>query len=154
HQRGPLLDIRLFRHRAFGAGNVAGLLSYAILFGVFFLLPFAFERIYRESSLGAGLRLAVIPVVLGCVAPLSGGLSDRLGSRLLSLSRSFGTTVGIALAATVLSRQLASLTGRSGDTLHAPPHDLLVAVHTVIAALGGCALLAAGASLIGGRRPK
>jgi nitrate/nitrite transporter NarK len=219
HSRSPLLDTRLFRHRAFWAGNVAGLLSYAILFGVFFLLPFVFERIYRESSIGAGLRLAVVPVVLGCVAPFSGGLSDRLGSRwltvagmlttgaglallfvtldgsperlwrvtialgvfglgqglftapnnsgimaaapavqtgaaggVLNLARSFGTTVGIALAATVLSQQLASLTGHGGDTIHAPPDDLLSAAHMVVAVLGGCALLAAVASLIGGSR--
>jgi PUCC protein len=68
----------------------------------------------------------------------------------LNLSRSIGTTVGIALAAALLSRQLAGLTGRSGDTLHAPPHDLLVAGHTVIAVLGGGALLATGASLAAG----
>jgi hypothetical protein len=62
-----------------------------------------------------------------------------------------GTTVGIALASAVLSWQLASLTGRSGDTRHAPPDDLLFAARIVIAVLGGCALLAAAASLIGSR---
>jgi EmrB/QacA subfamily drug resistance transporter len=218
HAPSPLLDMRLFRRRAFSAGNIAGLLSYAILFGVFFLMPFVLERAYRETSLGAGLRLAVVPIVLGCVAPFSGGLSDRLGARwltaggmlttfaglallfvaldgsadglwlvtsalgvigmgqglftapnnsaimaaapaeetgeaggVLNLARSVGTAVGIALASAVLSWQLASLTGRSGDTRHAPPQDLLVAARMVIAVLGGCAVLAAFASLIGSR---
>jgi len=216
HQRSPLLDISLFHNHAFSAGNVAGLLSYAVLFGMFFILPFVFERSYGASSLDAGLRLMVIPVMIGCIAPLSGALSDRLGPQwltvggmlvtftglallllvldgsvnrlwlvsialgvfglglglftapnnsaimaaasaeetgeaggVLNVVRSFGTSVGIAMAAAVLSWQLALLTGRSGDTLHAPQHDLLAAAHVVIDFLCGCAMLAACASLVG-----
>src|SRR5205807_5007827 len=36
----PLVDLSLFRVRLFSAGIVAGLLSYAVLFGSFFLVPF------------------------------------------------------------------------------------------------------------------
>jgi EmrB/QacA subfamily drug resistance transporter len=93
----PLLDLSLFRDRAFSAGNLAGLLSYGILFGVFFLLPFAFERIYGASALEAGLRLAVIPVMLGCLAPLSGLLSDRLGPRWLTVGGMLVTFAALAL---------------------------------------------------------
>ena len=218
HERSPLLDVSLFRHFAFSAGNLAGLLSYAVLFGMFFLLPFVFERSYGATSLGAGLRLSVIPVALGCMAQLSGGLSDRLGPRwltvgsmlvtfmglallfptldgsanrlwlvtvalvvfglgqglftapnnstvmgvasaeetgqaggVLNVMRSFGMSVGIAIASAVLSWQLALLTGRSGDTLHAPRHDLLAAAHVVIEVFLVSTLLAAAASLIGSR---
>src|SRR4029077_14002853 len=35
----PLIDLRLFGQRAFSAGNIAGLFSYAALFGLFFLMP-------------------------------------------------------------------------------------------------------------------
>jgi hypothetical protein len=70
---------------------------------------------------------------------------------MLNLSRSLGTTVGIALASTVLSWQLRMLTGESGHTLHVPGHDLLIAARMVIVMLGGCALLAAGASVSDGR---
>jgi EmrB/QacA subfamily drug resistance transporter len=93
----PLLDLSLFRDRAFSAGNLAGLLSYGILFGVFFLLPFAFERIYAASALEAGLRLAVIPVMLGCLAPVSGWLSDRLGPRWLTVGGMLVTSAALAL---------------------------------------------------------
>ena len=82
----PLIDLGLFRNGVFVAGNVAGLLSYAILFGAFFVLPFVLERAYGDSSLSAGLRLSVIPVALGLVAPLSGALYDRLGARFLTVS--------------------------------------------------------------------
>jgi nitrate/nitrite transporter NarK len=73
----PLIDLGMFRNAVFVAGNVAGLLSYAILFGAFFVLPFVLERAYGDSSLTAGLRLTVIPAALGLVAPLSGALYDR-----------------------------------------------------------------------------
>ena len=60
------------------------MLGYAMLYGMFFLMSFALEHGYGDSPVAAGLRLAVIPVALGIVAPFSGGLSDRIGARLLS----------------------------------------------------------------------
>jgi EmrB/QacA subfamily drug resistance transporter len=84
--KSPLIDLTLFRNLGFVTGNAAGLLSYAILFGAFFVLPFLLERGYGESALTAGLRLTVIPVTLGLVAPVSGALYDRLGPRFLTTS--------------------------------------------------------------------
>ncbi len=82
----PLIDLTLFSRPAFSAGNVAGLLSYAALFGLFFLMPFVFVRVYRDSILAAGLRLTIVPVMLGMVAPIGGALYDRLGARILTTS--------------------------------------------------------------------
>jgi EmrB/QacA subfamily drug resistance transporter len=82
----PLIDLTLFRSAAFSAGNGAGLLAYAALFGLFFLMPFVFVRVYQDSILAAGLRLSIVPVMLGIVAPLAGALYDRLGARALTAS--------------------------------------------------------------------
>ncbi len=62
-------------------GNAANFLSYAVLFGVFFLIPFVLVRIYDDSALAAGLRLSILPVTLGLLAPVGGALYDRLGAR-------------------------------------------------------------------------
>jgi EmrB/QacA subfamily drug resistance transporter len=78
----PLIDLRLFGQRAFSAGNIAGLFSYAALFGLFFLMPFIFVRAYRDSIFAAGLRLCIVPVMLAVVAPIGGALYDRVGARL------------------------------------------------------------------------
>jgi predicted MFS family arabinose efflux permease len=91
----PLIDLRLFRSPAFSCGAIAVVLGYAMLYGMFFLMSFALEHGYGDSPEVAGFRLAVIPVALGVVAPFSGGLSDRLGARLLSAT-------GMAVCVTAL----------------------------------------------------
>lgn len=73
----PLLDLRLFRSRSFSAGTIEVLLSYAMLFGMFFAMSYAFVRGYREQPIVAGLRLTIIPVALGVVAPFAGSVADR-----------------------------------------------------------------------------
>lgn len=77
----PLLDLHLLGKSAFLLGNAANFLSYAALFGVFFLIPFALVRVYQDSGLAAGLRLSILPVALGLMAPVGGALSDRFGPR-------------------------------------------------------------------------
>jgi MFS family permease len=86
HAQSPLIDPDLFRNAVFVAGNIAALLSFAVLLGAFFVMPFVLERVYGDSPLTAGLRLTAIPVALGLVAPISGALSDRLGARLLTVT--------------------------------------------------------------------
>jgi EmrB/QacA subfamily drug resistance transporter len=79
----PLIPLGLFRNWSFACGNLVGLFAFIILFGLFFLMPFAFERVFGESAFSAGLRLTTIPIALGIFAPISGALSDRIGNRLL-----------------------------------------------------------------------
>ena len=91
----------------FVAGNVAGLLSYAMLFGAFFVLPFVLERAYGDSPWTAGLQLSVIPAAFGLVAPLSGALYDRLGARFLTVSGMVAALVGLlALSFALEDRRL------------------------------------------------
>jgi len=93
----PLVNLTLFKVRAFAAGNAAGLFVYAALFGMFFLMPFVFVRGYKDSWLDAGLRLSIIPVALGIAAPLSGALSDRLGPRVPTVAGMVTCLISFAL---------------------------------------------------------
>jgi EmrB/QacA subfamily drug resistance transporter len=79
--QAPLIDLKLFNARAFSAGNLAGLLAYAALFGLFFLMPFIFVRAYGDSAFAAGLRLCIVPVMIGVIAPIAGVLYDAIGAR-------------------------------------------------------------------------
>jgi EmrB/QacA subfamily drug resistance transporter len=82
----PMVDLALLNESAFLAGALACALSYAMLYGMFFLASFALVRGYEESAITAGLQLAIIPISLGIVAPFAGGLADRMGTRLLSVA--------------------------------------------------------------------
>ena len=90
----PLIHPGLFRSRTFSGGTVAVLLSYAMLYGMFFAMSFALARGYHDTPLTAGLRLALVPVGLGLVAPFSAGPAE-LRPRLVKLS---GTSLCMAAA--------------------------------------------------------
>ena len=93
----PLIDFALLRQPAFLIGNLANFLSYASLFGVFFLIPFVLVRVYQDSELLAGLRLSIVPVMLGLLAPVGGVLYDRFGARLVTTSGMVVCVSGLAV---------------------------------------------------------
>jgi MFS family permease len=104
----PLLDLHLFRIPAFSGGVVAVNLSYALLYAMFFLMSFAFVRGYRDSSISAGLQLAIIPVAISLVAPFSGALYEQIGPRIV-------TSSGMAICFIALVILSAMLGGASGN---------------------------------------
>ncbi len=209
----PLIPLGLFKKWSFASGNLVSLLANVILFGLFFLMPFAFERVFKESAFSAGLRLSTIPMALGLMAPISGALSDRIGSRvlctsgmlivfcsllllalqlgadtpsliivtlslvgvgigqgaffapnnnaimgsasvseageagsLMNVTRDLGTSIGIAMAASLLSWKLRLLTGGSSSTFDASDADLTDAIRLVVIVLALLGLLAAAMS--------
>ncbi len=91
----PLVDLALFRERTFSSGIASGLLAYCVLFGALFLLPFLLQRSHGYGPAQTGLLLTAIPVALAVVAPLSGWMSDRAGSR-------WPTLAGMLVAAAAL----------------------------------------------------
>lgn len=118
--RDPLLALSLFRIPAFSGGIVAVLLSYAMLYAMFFVMSFALVRGFHETPIAAGLRLTVLPAGLGLVAPFSGGLGDR-HPRAVMLAG-----MACCLAAALGMRALL------GGAAEGSPHELLM----VTAALG------------------
>jgi MFS family permease len=80
----PLLDLSLFRRRAFTAATASSYLSFWAMASVSFLLPFYLDRGLGLSRTRSGYIMAPIPVVLVLSAPLGGYLSDKLGARLIS----------------------------------------------------------------------
>ena len=83
--RVPLIHPGLFRSRIFSGGTIAVLLSYAMLYSMLFAMSFALVRGYHDTPLTAGLRLTLVPVALGVVAPFSGAAAE-LRPRLVMLS--------------------------------------------------------------------
>ena len=107
----PLIDPHLFHIPAFSGGALAVVLSYALLYAMFFLMSFGFVRGYHDAPLAAGLRLAIIPVALGAVAPFSGALYERLGARTLTVAGMLVCLAAMVLLSKALTDRSAHITG-------------------------------------------
>jgi EmrB/QacA subfamily drug resistance transporter len=77
----PVVDLRLFRVRAFSAASALMFLSGLSIYGAMLILPLYYQQARGASVVVAGLSLA--PQGLGSLAsrPALGRLTDRLGAR-------------------------------------------------------------------------
>src|SRR5437763_16369517 len=80
----PLIQLRFFRNRLFSLANLSGLLNGIARGAVLFLLIFFLQGPYGKDPLTAGLMLTPFGAAFMIVGPISGRLSDRVGSRLLA----------------------------------------------------------------------
>ena len=78
----PMLDLRLFKHPVFSTATVSAVCNYIALYIVLFLLPFYLLQGRNLNPAQAGLLMTAQPLVMAFSAPLSGTISDRIGSRL------------------------------------------------------------------------
>ncbi|HEX2227012.1 MAG TPA: MFS transporter, partial [Candidatus Binatia bacterium] len=77
HCRYPLLDLALFRIRAFTLGNLARLLSFIVMSVNNLLMPFFVQWVLGMDPLRAGLLVAPTPFAMALMAPVAGWLSER-----------------------------------------------------------------------------
>lgn len=80
HKTNPMLDLSLFRSRAFTGGNLVLILSGFGLFGVFFFLSLYLQGIVGLSPIQGGLAFAPIAAIIIVSAPLSAKLSEHVGT--------------------------------------------------------------------------
>jgi EmrB/QacA subfamily drug resistance transporter len=81
----PMVDLKLFRNLLFSVNLVTGFITFVTIAGVFLLMPFYLENLLGYNTRQTGLLLAVLSIGLGAVAPIAGSLSDRFGSRPITL---------------------------------------------------------------------
>lgn len=81
----PMVDLSLFRNRQFSLNLLTGLLTFVAIASVTFLQPFYLELVRGLPVNQVGLLIGVVPLVLAVLGPLSGSLSDRFGTRRVSL---------------------------------------------------------------------
>ncbi len=82
----PIIDMRLLRNRVFVSANLSLVLSFLALFAVSFMLPFYLEQSRGLSTQEAGFLLTPLPLMIAIIAPISGTLADRIGTRWLAAS--------------------------------------------------------------------
>lgn len=95
----PMLDLELFRSRDLTVNLVTGFVAFFTLSGLLLLAPFYLTDVMRLSPREIGLVLGAIPVTMGIVAPMSGILSDRIGSRPVTVTGLVLMTIAFGIAA-------------------------------------------------------
>jgi EmrB/QacA subfamily drug resistance transporter len=83
HQRIPMLDLSLFRNRTFGGANGAMLFVGLAMFGTFFYVSLYVQNVLGWSPVQAGASFLPMTFLIIALAPRTGALADRLGSRWL-----------------------------------------------------------------------
>ncbi|HVI35664.1 MAG TPA: DHA2 family efflux MFS transporter permease subunit, partial [Gaiellales bacterium] len=96
-----LIDLRLFRDRAFAAASGTTFIFGVSLFGAMLILPLYYQVVRGEDALTAGLLLAPQGVGAATAMPIAGRLTDRLGA-----GRIVPFGVLLALLGTVVYTQL------------------------------------------------
>ena len=119
----PMLELSLFRNKLFSVSMLCSFLSFFAIASNNFIQPFYLLKVQEVTPAMAGMFMMVYPVVMFIVAPLSGALSDKIGSEILGF-------VGLAIS----SSGLLCMAGLDVDT---PMGFYMLAV----------ALMALGASL-------
>ena len=86
----PLVDLGMFRNSTLSTNVVTGSLTFVASSGLVFLLPFFLQNVQGRSPREAGLLMITAPLMVGIISPVSGWLSDRMGTRPL-------TVIGLAM---------------------------------------------------------
>ncbi len=97
----PVIDLDLFRSSELSLNVLTGSLTFVASAGIVFLLPFFLQTLQGRSPREAGLLLAVSPLTMGLIAPVSGWLSDRVGPRPLTAAGLATLVVGYLLVSTL-----------------------------------------------------
>jgi MFS family permease len=82
----PMIDLALFKNLEFSVSLFTGYLTFVAIAGTLILIPFYLENVLGYSTRQTGLLIAVLPLSMGIVAPISGSLSDRVGSRIITVT--------------------------------------------------------------------
>jgi EmrB/QacA subfamily drug resistance transporter len=93
----PMLDLTLFKDRVFSTAVGSAVLNYICVYSLIFLLPFYLIEGRGWDTAVAGKILMAQPVVMMIVAPISGTLSDRVGTRWPAMLGMAGLSGGLFL---------------------------------------------------------
>lgn len=138
HTAHPMLDLSLFKQLSFSLTTASAVINYIGVFSSIFLMPYYLIQGRGFSAAQAGLILTAQPVIMAIIAPISGTLSDRIGTRI-------PTVLGMA----VLSGGLFALSRLTGES-----SILMVMEALAIVGLGTGAFISPNNSALMGAAPK
>lgn len=138
HTTHPMLDLTLFKQPSFSLTALCAVINYIGVYSAIFLMPFYLIQGRGFSPAQAGLILSAQPVIMAIIAPISGTLSDRIGTRIPAV-----------LGMVVLSGGLYAL-----SRLTATSSTLMMMGSLAIVGLGTGAFISPNNSALMGAAPK
>jgi EmrB/QacA subfamily drug resistance transporter len=96
HSRTPLMDLTLFKIRAFTAGILSNFLASIARSGVSLVLTIFFQGALLYDAFRAGISLIPFAVAFVSLGPLAGYLSDKYGARGFTTTGLLISAVGLA----------------------------------------------------------
>ncbi|PYG87231.1 EmrB/QacA subfamily drug resistance transporter [Ruminiclostridium sufflavum DSM 19573] len=131
-QENPLLQLKIFENKLFSLSIFCAFLSFLAIFCSNIIQPFYLQDVMSFSPSTTGLIMMIYPLVMSVVAPVSGHLSDKLGSEVLTLIGLSFTSLGLILMSTlteqssIMSMALFIAIMSMGNGLFQAPNNSLV----------------------------
>jgi MFS family permease len=91
----PIIELSIFKNRLFSTSVMSSLISFLVLFTVVIRMPFYLQDVLNYEPYQIGMILTAMPIAMSAASPVSGWISDRIGSRLL-------TTLGLSIVTATL----------------------------------------------------
>lgn len=133
HHQQPMLDTTLFRNARFRTSVISAILNYICVYSITFLMPFYLIQGLNLPASQTGVLLTSMSLTMAIVAPISGSLSDRFGTRPLAAFGMGTLTIGLfllsQLEASTSIQQIAlrlSLAGLGIGTFISPNNSALM----------------------------
>jgi EmrB/QacA subfamily drug resistance transporter len=129
----PMLDFTLFHNKLFTLSIFCAFISFMVIFCTNIIHPFYLQNAVKRAPETAGMLMMVYPISVAFIAPISGYLSDKIGSEILTLLGLTLTASGLlamsflSLNSTYVSIIIkASLLGIGNGLFQAPNNSLVM----------------------------
>jgi MFS family permease len=100
-KEAPLLQLSIFENRLFSLSIFCGFISFISISCSSIIQPFYLQDVIKLSPSTTGIFMMIYPLILSVVAPVSGYLSDKIGSEFLTFLGLMFTGIGLYLMSTL-----------------------------------------------------
>jgi EmrB/QacA subfamily drug resistance transporter len=131
-REAPLLQLKMFENKLFSLSIFCGFITFVAIFCSNIIQPFYLQNVMAYTPQQTGLILMIYPLILTVVAPISGSLSDKIGSEILTFIGLVLISIGLLFMSTlnenstILHLVLFSGTMSVGMGLFQSPNNSLV----------------------------
>lgn len=97
----PLLQLSIFDNSLFSLSIFTGFLTFLAISSTNIIQPFYLQNVLNLNPARTGLIMMFYPIILSIVAPISGNLSDKIGSEFLTFIGLIISVIALLLMSTL-----------------------------------------------------